>query len=70
MTQKEELYPHKDIALASAAMAALYREREKSLLRPDAGEPPSKGRWRQLGRIESLGLVIGSAVKRKKPESQ
>jgi acetyl/propionyl-CoA carboxylase alpha subunit len=68
-TQREELYPHKDIALASAAIAALYRQRDKSVLRPVEAEAMSKGRWRQLGRIESLGLVIGSAIKGKKSQS-
>ncbi|HWP57558.1 MAG TPA: acetyl-CoA carboxylase biotin carboxylase subunit [Candidatus Acidoferrales bacterium] len=68
-TQREELYPHKDIALAAAAIAALYREREKPMIRALPDETTSKGRWRQLGRIEQLGLVIGAAFQSKKSQS-
>jgi|SRR5262245_26598808 len=70
VTQREELYPHKDIALASAAIAALHRDRERALLRPAPKEVAAKGRWGQLGRIESLGLVIGAALKGKKSQPQ
>jgi acetyl-CoA carboxylase biotin carboxylase subunit len=51
--QKEELYPHKDIALASAAIAALHREQERALrlLEKGAGE---RSLWREAGKLEPL----------------
>jgi hypothetical protein len=50
---KEELYPHKEIALASAAIAALYREQETTLglLAKGAAEP---SKWREQGKNTSL----------------
>ena len=47
--RKEELHPHKDIALASAAIAALHREQERSLrlLEKSAAE---KSQWREAGK--------------------
>jgi acetyl-CoA carboxylase biotin carboxylase subunit len=58
-TRREELYPHKDIALASAAIAALYRELERASRLP-AAETPDQAQWRRMGRLESLSLVPGS----------
>jgi acetyl-CoA carboxylase biotin carboxylase subunit len=58
-TRREELYPHKDIALASAAIAALYREQERASRLP-AAETPDQAQWRRMGRLESLSLVPGS----------
>jgi acetyl/propionyl-CoA carboxylase alpha subunit len=50
---KEELYPHKEIALASAAIAALHREQENTLglLAKGAAEP---SKWREQGKSTSL----------------
>jgi len=46
---KDEVYPHKEIALASAAIAALHRERENTRgLLEDRAAQPSK--WRDLGK--------------------
>jgi acetyl-CoA carboxylase biotin carboxylase subunit len=58
-TRRAELYPHKDIALASAAIAALYREQERALRQP-AQEASDQAQWRRMGRLESLSLVPGS----------
>ncbi|MFQ5681712.1 MAG: acetyl/propionyl/methylcrotonyl-CoA carboxylase subunit alpha [Candidatus Binatia bacterium] len=53
MMRQEEIYPHKDIALASAAIAAVHREQEQTLrlLQQGAAEPSP---WRERGRQESL----------------
>jgi acetyl-CoA carboxylase biotin carboxylase subunit len=50
---KEELYPHKEIALASAAIAALHREQENTLglLAKGAAE---RSKWREEGKRKSL----------------
>jgi acetyl-CoA carboxylase biotin carboxylase subunit len=50
---KKELYPHKDIALASAAIAALHREQETTLglLAKGAAEP---SKWREQGKTRAL----------------
>jgi acetyl/propionyl-CoA carboxylase alpha subunit len=52
-TNQEEVYPHKEIALASAAIAALHREQQRTLglLVKRAGEP---SKWRDLGKRDSL----------------
>jgi acetyl-CoA carboxylase biotin carboxylase subunit len=52
-TSKEEVYPHKEIALASAAIAALHREHERTLglLTKKANEP---SQWRDQGKKDSL----------------
>jgi acetyl-CoA carboxylase biotin carboxylase subunit len=52
-TSKEEVYPHKEIALASAAIAALHREHERTLglLTKKANEP---SQWRDQGKRDSL----------------
>ncbi len=47
--RKDELYPHKDIALASAAIAALHREQETTL-RLLAKTGNEKSPWREHGR--------------------
>ena len=49
----KELYPHKEIALASAAIAALHREHERtlSLLAKGAAE---KSQWREQGKRTAL----------------
>jgi len=56
---REELYPHKDIALASAAIAARFREQQQArvLLQKGATE---RSPWRHLGGRESLWVVPGS----------
>jgi acetyl-CoA carboxylase biotin carboxylase subunit len=53
---KAELYPHKDIALASAAIAAIHREHERTLglLAKGAAEP---SKWREQGKRSSLRLL-------------
>lgn len=50
---KEEIYPHKEIALAAAAIAALHREQEfiLGLLARGAAEP---SKWREQGKKNSL----------------
>ena len=50
---KEEIYPHKDIALASAAIAALHREQELTVRLLEKGAT-EKSRWRDRGRRESM----------------
>jgi acetyl-CoA carboxylase biotin carboxylase subunit len=57
---KEELYPHKEIALASAAIAALHREQETTLglLAKGAAEP---SKWREQGKNVSLQGRVQSA---------
>ena len=52
-TSNEEVYPHKEIALASAAIAALHREHERTLglLTKKAHEP---SQWRDQGKKDSL----------------
>jgi hypothetical protein len=57
--------PHKDIALASAAIAALRREQERTvrLLQRGAAE---KSRWRDAGRqasVQSIPEVPGKGWK-------
>ena len=49
----EEVLPHKEIALASAAIAALHREQEQTLglLARGAAE---KSKWREQGKRSSL----------------
>ncbi|HEY2990189.1 MAG TPA: acetyl-CoA carboxylase biotin carboxylase subunit [Candidatus Binatia bacterium] len=64
--RKEEILPHKDIALASAAIAALNREQERTvrMLQKGAAE---KSRWREMGRKASLRSIPGlPEVKRQK----
>jgi len=53
---KDEIYPHKEIALASAAIAALHREHERTLglLTKRANEP---SQWRDQGKRNSLRLA-------------
>lgn len=56
----EEHYPHKNIALATAAIAALQREQQRSLrlLERSAAE---KSRWREGTRRESLRPISGAS---------
>jgi acetyl-CoA carboxylase biotin carboxylase subunit len=50
---QEEVYPHKEIALASAAIAALHREQETTLgLLAKGATEPSK--WREQGKNNTL----------------
>lgn len=58
--RKEELYPHKDIALASAAIAALHREQERALRLLEKGAY-ERSLWRERGKIESLRRRHGSS---------
>ena len=55
----EEVLPHKEIALASAAIAALHREHEQTLglLAKGAAEP---SRWREQGKRSALRRDITS----------
>ena len=55
-TSKDEVYPHTEIALASAAIAALHREHERTLglLTKRANEP---SQWRDQGKRNSLRLA-------------
>jgi acetyl-CoA carboxylase, biotin carboxylase subunit len=54
-TNKEEVFPHKEIALASAAIAAMHREQESTLglLAKGAAEP---SKWRERGKRNALRL--------------
>ena len=54
--QKEELYPHKDVALASAAIAALHREQERALRLLEKGAAENS-QWRERGKRASLRVV-------------
>ncbi len=51
-TRQEEVYPHKDIALASAAIAALHREQERAMRLIKRGT--ERTRWRDEGKRASL----------------
>jgi acetyl-CoA carboxylase biotin carboxylase subunit len=57
---KQELYPHKEIALASAAIAALHREQETTLglLAKGAAEP---SKWREQGKRKALRTPASAA---------
>ena len=54
-TSKEEVFPHKEIALASAAIAAMHREQESTLglLAKGAAEA---SKWRERGKRTALRL--------------
>ncbi len=56
-SNSEEVLPHKEIALASAAIAALHREQEQTLglLAKGAAEP---SRWREQGKRNALRREI------------
>jgi len=56
VTNKEEVYPHSEIALASAAIAALHGEQERTLglLAKGAAEP---SKWREQGKKTALRRV-------------
>ncbi len=62
---KEELYPHRHVALASAAIAALHKEAEQALqvLQQGANE---KSEWRETGKRESLRQAADLMVHRTK----
>ncbi|MBI2351644.1 MAG: acetyl-CoA carboxylase biotin carboxylase subunit [Deltaproteobacteria bacterium] len=60
--RKEEIYPHKDIALASAAIAALHREQERALRLLEKGAA-EKSNWRGAGRRASLRPASGFSGK-------
>jgi hypothetical protein len=55
----EDVLPHKEIALASAAIAALHREQEQTLglLAKAAAE---QSRWREQGKRNALRRQISS----------
>jgi acetyl-CoA carboxylase biotin carboxylase subunit len=59
---KEEILPHKDIALASAAIAALGREQERAVLMLARGAA-EKSRWRDSGRRVLLRSLPGAPGK-------
>jgi hypothetical protein len=54
--RKEEVYPHKEIALASAVIAALHSEHEHTLglLAKGAAEP---SKWREEARRRGLRVA-------------
>ena len=56
LMRKEEHYPHIDIALASAAIAALHREQERALRLLEKGAA-EKSQWRERGNREAMRLV-------------
>ncbi len=62
---KEELFPHRHVALASAAISALHREQKLALRRLERGAK-EKSEWRETGRRESLRLVSGQSAPKKK----
>jgi acetyl/propionyl-CoA carboxylase alpha subunit len=55
-TSQEEIFPHKEIALASAAIAAMHREQESTLglLAKGAAE---QSKWRERGKRNALRLA-------------
>lgn len=55
---KEEHYPHKNIALATAAIAALQREQQHALRLLEQGAA-EKSQWRDGGKKGALRLVSG-----------
>jgi acetyl-CoA carboxylase biotin carboxylase subunit len=59
---KEEVFPHKEIALASAAIAAIHSEQESrlGLLAKGAAEP---SKWRERGKRAALGLQSGLSLR-------
>jgi len=59
---REELYPHKEIALASAAIAALYRDQERALRLLEKGAT-ERSQWRERGRGEALRRISGLPVR-------
>ena len=58
---KEELYPHRHIALASAAIAALHREQERAMqtLQQRAQE---KSEWREMGKRDALNRAPAPGI--------
>ncbi len=60
-TRKEELYPHKDIALASAAIAALHREQERAIRLLQKGT--ERTQWRDEGKRASLRPVSNFPIR-------
>ena len=58
--RKAELYPHKDIALASAAIASLHHEQERALRMLEKGAA-EKSNWREAGRKSALRRFSGSS---------
>ena len=55
---KEELYPHRHIALASAAIAALHREQDQAMRTLTQGAQ-EKSQWKETGRKEALRDASG-----------
>ncbi|MFQ5851360.1 MAG: acetyl-CoA carboxylase biotin carboxylase subunit [Candidatus Binatia bacterium] len=62
---KEELFPHRHVALASAAIVALYREQERALRLLEQGTK-EKSEWRATAKRESLRLVSGLPAQKRK----
>jgi len=54
----QDVFPHKEIALASAAIAALHRERERAARILERGAT-EKSRWRESARKTALRAVGG-----------
>ena len=54
--QKPEIYPHKNVALASAAIAALQREQDRAVRLLENGAV-EKSQWRERGKREILRFV-------------
>ena len=52
---REEVYPNRHVALASAAIVALHREQERALQMVEKGASEQSG-WRDVGRREALRL--------------
>jgi acetyl-CoA carboxylase biotin carboxylase subunit len=55
---KEGLLPNRHVALASAAISALYREQERSLRLVEKGTA-ERSEWREAGKKESLRFASG-----------
>jgi acetyl-CoA carboxylase biotin carboxylase subunit len=55
---KEGLLPNRHVALASAAISALYREQERSLRLVEKGTT-ERSEWREAGKKESLRFASG-----------
>lgn len=53
---KEEIYPHRHIALASAAIAAVHREQELAMHKLQQGAQ-EKSEWREAGRRDAMRVM-------------
>jgi acetyl/propionyl-CoA carboxylase alpha subunit len=62
---KEEVFPHKEIALASAAIAALHGEQERTLILLAKGAA-EQSKWREQGKKNSLRRIESLPPRRRR----